>query len=640
MRRIDGLKRTTALGVCIGVVLAVVLAGCTPAQYARQADAAAYALIGEKQAVALGGSRPFSIDYADVELGAVAGQSRLMLRGEPLPIGDEPVRLLSLSECLELASLASADFQDEKEALYIEALALANQRHDWSGLVGAVTAGVRHDKIQGGGEINSASGLVDAGSVHRLTQGGLLTLGAGLTLVSDLTGIHNTEFGSYLTAELVQPLWRGAWRDIAYEDLYRAERDLAISVLEYERFTQTFSTEITTDFYQVLQDLDTLNNEQANIVRLEQALRRTQVQVEGGQASRIEQDQTEKNLLDAQVRLARLRQQYQSSLDRFKITMGLSTAMNVAPDPAELATLTRRGPAPIPMVDEDVLAAAAEQAAAAAAAEYDAQNPQAADDPTGRQVRETFLRRRAEEVYNAALEAQVAAAVGQAVDIALQARPAVLRARVAVRDAGRDVVIAADRFNPRVDLSLGIGATGTEPNEPFRVRFHRNERYADLLLDYSLDQTDNRDAYRRALIAEARELRDFNTLIDNVRLDVIDTYRDLVRARRTYDLQLRNVAVAERRQRLAALEQAEGQASARDVLEAEEGLRDAQNGLTEALVTYETTRIRFLASLGLLDVDADGQYRERQTPMRFTRLSETYGNIDIQRPDTPAAVRP
>ncbi len=631
--RIGGSKQTLALGAWLGAIGMIALTGCTPAHYAEQADKAAYGLIEEKQDAALGGPRSFTIDGDILDVAAVDGQSRLMLRGEPLPVGDEPIRLVSLSECLEIASLASPQFQDEKEALYIEALALANVRHDWSGFFGSLTGLVSHEKGFDGAETNSLEGELDVGFARRFAQGGLVTLGAGLTLFSDLTGINNTEFGSSLTAELTQPLWRGAWRDIAYEDLYRAERDLAISVLEYERFTQTFSTRITADFYQVLQDLDTLNNEQANITRLQQALRRTQVQVEGGQVSRIEQDQTEKNLLDAQVRLARLRQAYRTSLDRFKITMGLSTAVNVAPDPTELAALGRRGPAAIPLVDEAALAAAAERAAAAAAAEFDART--ADDDAAGQGVREAFIRRLADVAYNEALEAQVDAAAERAVEIALHTRPAVLRGRVAVRDAGRDVLIAADQFNPRVDLTARIGTEGTKPREPFRVNFGRNERYAELLVDYPLDQTDNRDAYRLALIAEARQLRDYTTLIDTVRLDVVDTYRSLIRARRTYDLQLRNVAVAERRQRLAALEQAEGQASARDVLEAEEGLRDAQNGLTDALVGYETTRIEFLASLGLLDVDADGQYQERRDPMRFTRLSDYYGSIDIETADTP-----
>ena len=76
------------------------------------------------------------------------------------------------------------------------------------------------------------------------------------------------------------------------------------------------------------------------------------------------------------------------------------------------------------------------------------------------------------------------------------------------------------------------------------------------------------------------------------------------------------------------MEQTCGRASARDVLEAEEGLRDAQNGLTGALVSYETTRVRFLAVLGLLDVDENGKPRERTTPRRFNkRMGELYGNL-------------
>jgi outer membrane protein TolC len=81
---------------------------------------------------------------------------------------------------------------------------------------------------------------------------------------------------------------------------------------------------------------------------------------------------------------------------------------------------------------------------------------------------------------------------------------------------------------------------------------------------------------------------------------------------------VRNVDVARRRSRLASLEQKAGQASARDVLTAEESLRQAMDGLTGSLVSYETTRLNFLGSLGLLEVTPDGKVYERDEPYQRT----------------------
>jgi len=619
------------------IAAAAALAGCTPAQYAEQADRAAYGVVDQKQRVDFGETKPFSIEYEPFVAGKDDEQQTPLLGGKPIPMGDEPVRVLTLAECLEVALRNSREFQNRKEDLYIEALALANERHDWSGFGGSIGGGGNKDVFEAeiertitepGEAENSAEAGADLTFTQRLAQGGVITLGAGLTLASDLLGLSSTEFGSELSATFFQPLWQGAWRGFAYEDLFRSERDMAISVLEFDRFTQTFSTDITTRYYRVLQRLDQLRNEQANIQRLELALKRTQVQVEGGEVSRIQQDQTEQNLLNARVRLTALAEQYRNELDQFKIDLGLPVEANVELDPEELVALGSMEPAPIPFVDEKVLFDLTDAAARRAAIEYDRINGDPGDDPVAQRVRSAVLQRKRTEAFERIRYELAAAATDRAIDIALHTRPDVLRELADVRDVSRDVEIAADKFNPSVNLELSISAPGAEPRRPFRVQFHRHTRRAQLVINYPLDQTDNRDAYREALIDEARTVRDYELFLDEVRLDVRDSYRRLVQARQTYDLERQNVVVAERRQKLAALEQAAGEASARDVLEAEDGLRNAQNGLTAALVTYETTRINFLASLGMLDVDQKGQYREREQPFLFTRLGERYGNVE------------
>jgi len=176
------------------------------------------------------------------------------------------------------------------------------------------------------------------------------------------------------------------------------------------------------------------------------------------------------------------------------------------------------------------------------------------------------------------------------------------------------VEIAADAFNPQLDLVLGVTAAGTAPRKPFRVRTDKHVQTASLELDYSLDQTNNRDAYRGALIAHARARRNLDEFLDRVQLDVRQAYRSLVQSRNTYRIQKTSVALATRRTKLALQEQKEGLASTRDVLEAEDALRTSKIALTNALVSYVTTRLEFLATLGMISVDAEGRFHERRDP--------------------------
>jgi len=84
------------------------------------------------------------------------------------------------------------------------------------------------------------------------------------------------------------------------------------------------------------------------------------------------------------------------------------------------------------------------------------------------------------------------------------------------------------------------------------------------------------------------------------------------------------VQTALSRRKLAALEQKEGLASTDDVLRAEESLRNAQNGLTQAMVSYTTTRLNFMADLGMIEVDDKGVLNERKQPFEFERIRKRY----------------
>ena len=558
--------RQLVLVLAVGCAL---WSGCTPKQYAAQADQAAYRAVAAGQRAALGGSQPFDVAYRPLTPPA-DGKATIRVGDKTIDLmGEGEVRKLTLDECLQIAFRNSRDLQDRLEVLYVGALDLANARRSWDIplLEGDLAADATHVKVAKDGEAKSAAAAIGPTLTQRFVHGGVLTLAATLDWATDfIPGSRgNNVVGSLLEANLRQPLLRGAWRAFAYEDQYRLERDFLFAVFDYDRFRQTFAAAIFVRYYQVLSQLDRLENELANIKRLKQTFALTRTQAEAGQVSRIDQDEAEQRLLSAQVRLEENQQTYRDDLDAFKIQLGLPIRANVELDyPRALEELKRIGPIPLEFEEDE------------------------------------------------------------AVRTALAARPDVLTERARVRDAKRDVEIAADRFLPQLDVEMGITASGTDPREFHRVRFDRHTRFASVTFNYELDQTDNRDDYRLAMIACEKARRDLEEFLSEVRLEVRSSYRRLERTSRSYELQVRNVQVATRRRKLASLQQKEGQASARDVLEAEEGLRDAQNGLTSALVGYATTRVVFLTSLGLTDVDQRGLLHERSAPFKFKLIQRRY----------------
>ena len=558
-RRLD---RRALLATAAGVLFA----GCTPGQYAEQADRDAYRAVGQTQRFALGSARDFAVRYDPFAAGD-ANAAPIRVGPKVIPVGEGKPVTLALDECLEIAIRNSRQFQTRKETLYSTALALANSRRGWDFplLGGAIDGSASRSVVNRGGETNAGTFTPEATLTQQFVHGGALTLGLGVDLVSDLLGWRSTTVGSLLSANFTQPLLRGAGRGLAYEDQYRAERDFVFSVLEYERFTQEFAVDTLTRYYGVLQQRDQLENERANIKRLEETFALTKALVQGGIRSPTEQDEAEQNLINAKVRFEQDQQQYRNALDRFKLTLGLPIAAQAKLNyPAALTKLNDAGPKPITVKEAEALS------------------------------------------------------------VAMVTRPDVLQQAAAVRDAERDVVIAADRFLPQLDVALGAAATSTAPRKFTRVQFHRHRREAAATFNYELDQTDHRDAYRNAMLARDKARRDWEEFVDQVRLDIRQSYRSLIQSQRSYELEVRNVEIAKRRRKLIVLEQKEGQASARDVLTAEDALRRAQNSLTNALVSYTTTRLQFMTTLGLVRVDEKGRIHERAKPFRFDRIRERY----------------
>ena len=555
----------SAIALWTGIWL-VLLSGCTQ-WYARQADKAATGAIQSADRKALGTTQPFDVTYRPFARCGDPNNRTIQIGKKTIYLGTGPAQKLTPLEALEIAFRNSRGLQDKTEQLFSQALATSSGRQSWDYpmLGGEITADATHTKVNDGHEDNVGTVSPDLSLTQKLVNGGVFTFAYGLDVLTDFAGAGGTTVGSLLEANFTQPLLQGAWHGFAYEDQYRAERDLLLAVYEYYRFRQTFAADIITRYYRLLQQQDLLTNQEKSIKRLDQTVIQTRVLVEGGQTSRIELDQAEQNRLNALIRLQRQRQDYHNQLDEFKITLGLPVAANVEGDyPEALELLLQKGLDPMKLNEEE------------------------------------------------------------AVSAALSTRPDLLTQRSDLRDAGRDVEMAADKFLPVLDVKLGFSAAGTKPREFYRTRFDDHTRTVGASFEYPLNQTGNRDTYRNSLLESEKAKRGFSEFLDTVVLEVRRSCRELEQSRKSYELQVRNVDLARRRRTLAALQQKEGQASARDVLEAEDALREAQNGLTEAAVGYATTRLKFLAELGLIEVDEKGALHERDKPFGFEKLERLY----------------
>ncbi len=563
-----GLRRVVLLIVALATLAGI--SGCTRSRYVEWADRDAYGALSEGQAAALGQAQRFNIAYSPVACNRYLQEVEDEVGGQ--------VQILSVEDALKVAFKNSRSFQTRKEDLYSSALSLATNSRGWDSFLpgGNVnsTAETVHTSQGGpeGGPDNTNRYISTDGNyslTRRLVGGGLLTLGASLNVVTNLLGQTDTTIGSLVEGSFTQPLLRGAWRGLAFEEQHRRERDFLIEVYEFDRFRQTFAVDIMRQYYRVLTLRDVLENSRTNIKRLRITYLQTQALVEGGQFRSTQEDQAEQDLLGSQISFEQTQLAYSQALDNFKIALGLPISTELNLDyPGALRRLNEKGPQPLPFVEA------------------------------------------------------IAADTSFVTDTAL------LKARAGARDAEKDVVIAGDQFNPQLDLELAASAPGTDKAQPARIQTHHHTRSAKLTFNYSLDQTPNRDAYRNALIARDRSKRSLAETEDTVTLNVRNSFRSLNQSRQSFVLQAKSVEIAQRRTTLTAIQRKQGEASTRDVLEAEAALNSSLNGLTSSLVNYTITRLEFLASLGMLSVDADGVLAERDTPFGYDRLLERYPYLE------------
>ena len=194
-------------------------------------------------------------------------------------------------------------------------------------------------------------------------------------------------------------------------------------------------------------------------------------------------------------------------------------------------------------------------------------------------------------------------AIEEVADIAARFRLDLQTAADRVADAQRLTKVAENNLLPGLNLTADARLQNVAGTPAGRIGNDATAYSAGVTLDWPLDRLDERNYYRRTLIAFQRAQRDFEQLKDQVGIDA----RDALRSIRAAELQLR---IAESRIRLARRQLdyynellKEGQADTRDVVEAQSSLLEAQDDYDSAQAQVRISLLRYLRDTGTLRLD-------------------------------------
>ena len=303
----------TILVFLLSLILLTVISGCSAKYHRVKADKTALSIIKKAQKDVLGKSDDFSIERpSDILRRRLLTKQELAMYGNeslgtdalkkikhwpeknyPAPVKssnkkitvpskDKPL-LINFTQALMIAAENSPDYQSQKENLFRAALTLDLNRNDYSFITkanGDTTFSV--DKTSG---VNTTKGMVSEGSLgvsKVLKDGSKLAANLAVDLASMLTPHRSSSSGITGDASITIPLLRGSKTYIYSENLTQAERNVVYAVYDFERYKKTFAVNIASNYFNVLMQIDQINNSAENYKNLIRSVRRTRRLADAG----------------------------------------------------------------------------------------------------------------------------------------------------------------------------------------------------------------------------------------------------------------------------------------------------------------------------------------------------------------------
>ena len=327
----SAIRRGTVRGAAL---IALILSGCTAAQYKKSADKEIYGFIESGEKSALGRTTGFNIDtpYSsrkpeDIKPGEIISE-----RAAPGKM------FLTIEQALALGVANNRDFQSNKERLFDRARELSNERHQFSPrFAGSVDATLARntDQSQTG---RLTSGL---GATQALTTGGKLTAALANDILHYYVGSGARSKVSTMSLLFTQPLLSGAGSAIVREQLNQSERNLIYEIRSFDHFQQTFAVQVVVAYLRLLQQKDTVRNQHASYQA--SVISRDRMEALSDRQPRVQIDQArQKELNDRNNYLSAVRN-YRDASDNFKQLLCLPLTVELQFDDKAIEELKAQG---------------------------------------------------------------------------------------------------------------------------------------------------------------------------------------------------------------------------------------------------------------------------------------------------------
>ncbi len=602
------------------VISLTILAGCkTPNEYQKDADKVSYDIIQQKQMEALGRQESFSIERPSdilrrrlLEGQGLAtsgpwsyGTDRLenipqwpdpqypQLSKELDPIvaldGDKPIKL-TLLDALQIGARNSTVYQGYKEDVFRAALGLDLNRNDFRDIFRQTAEQSIQSDTTGHRAVSQTEFTESTTWDRTLNNGASVGAGLAVNLANLLTGNRDSSHGIQADASISVPLLRGSGEyNVSNQNLIDAERNVIYQIWIFERNKASFAVGIADEYLTVLQGLDRIDNAAGNYRSQALNVRRARRQSDAGQLDVIQLGQAVQGELSARNQWVSAKQSYESSLDSFKVRLGLPADAGIELDRDELARLVeaarknllQSSQADVASVDPNELAVPADAPVELLEPSIQGAGPYEID--TERAVR-----------------------------LALDNRLDLKQLQGKVFDAQREVVYRADQLRAELNLGGSVRSGGlTSPtSEDTKLKIDKVTSSGLLTLDLPIERTAERNNYRTALIALEAATRAVALREDEIKRDVRGRLRTLLSARESLQIQAKALEVAQKRVESAKISLEAGRAQIRDFLDAQIDLVDAQNALTSAVVSYRVNELRLQQDMDLLLVNEKGLWQE------------------------------
>ncbi len=524
------------------LVFAALTSSCrTPEQYKEDADNEVYKIINEKW------NDKFGIK-ANYEI--VNTEPNYTIIKEMVPSSG----VLSLRDAVAIATKYSRDYQNQKESLYQSALGLTlvryNYARQWFGTVDVEYTRSFNPSTEQEDDVLAESS-VGVSRTSIFSNGMRIGTSLAVDWARFLTGDPQTSLGSVLNATLEAPILGAGAGKTAWENLTQSERNVLYQVRNFNRYRQTFVTQIISAYYAVLQQRERVNISELSYNRLKDSTNRLNMEVEVGQRPQYDADEAKQNMLDAENNLVSDKRNYAQVLDSFKIRLSIPTDANITLDQNELKALEQIGVGILDFSEDE------------------------------------------------------------AIQIALEQRLDLFNIRDELDDASRQLALAAEGLGTQLNLNAGANAASDAPTDFTRIQFNEGNYSIGASADLPFNRKAERNAYARALIGFNQSQRSYDDAVENVKLDVRAAYRNLAETAESYRIQKLSLELALRRNDRERLMLEYGQGTVRLLMESEDAIVSAQNSVMNALIAHIISKMNFYRDIGLLQVKPDGMWEQK-----------------------------